>query len=204
MLINFHNRRTRNLSIVKERNIITKLIHGAEIKLEKGLIHIYTGPGKGKTTAALGLGLRAAGAGLKVHMIQFMKGRRYSEIDSVKLLPNFTIVQHGRDEFVSKEKPAKIDIELAKKGFSHAKDVVNNGKYDLVILDELNVVVDYNLIPLKDVIKLIEGKPEKLELILTGRDAHPDLVKVSDVVTEMLEIKHPYQQGILARKGIDF
>jgi cob(I)alamin adenosyltransferase len=175
-----------------------------EITLEKGLIHIYTGPGKGKTTAALGLGLRAAGAGLKVHMIQFMKGRRYSEIDSIKSLPNFTIVQHGRDEFVLKEKPAKIDIDLAKKGFSHTKDVVNNGKYDLVILDELNVVVDYNLIPLKDVIKLIEGKPEKLELILTGRDAHPDLVKVADVVTEMLEIKHPYQQGVLARKGIDF
>ena len=120
------------------------------------------------------------------------------------LLPNFTIVQHGRDEFVSKEKPAKVDIDLAKKGFSHAKDVVNNGKYDLLILDELNVVVDYNLIPLIDVIKLIEGKPEKLELILTGRDAHPDLVKVADVVTEMLEIKHPYKQGILARKGIDF
>ena len=190
--------------MIKERNIITKPIHGAEIPLEKGYVHVYTGPGKGKTTAALGLGMRAAGAGFKVHMIQFMKGRRYNEINSIETLSNFTISQHGRDEFVSKEKPEQIDIDLAKEGFTHAKDIINNGKYDLVILDEINVAVDYNLIPLEEVIKLIEGKPEKLELVLTGRDAHPELVKISDLVTELLEIKHPYQQGVLARNGIDF
>jgi cob(I)alamin adenosyltransferase len=153
---------------------------------------------------ALGLGLRAAGAGLKVHMIQFMKGRRYSEIDSIENLPNFSISQYGRDEFVSKEKPEQIDIDLAQEGFAHAKDVIKNTKYDMVILDELNVAVDYNLISLNDVIKLIEEKPEKLELVLTGRDAHPELVKIADVVTEMLEIKHPYQEGASARKGIEF
>ena len=116
--------------------------------MKKGYIHIYTGSGKGKTTAALGLGLRAVGAGFKVYMIQFMKGRRYSELDAVENLSNFTIVQHGRDEFVSKEKPEQIDIDLAQEGFAHAKDIIKNGKYDMVIFDEINVAVDYNLIPL--------------------------------------------------------
>ena len=172
--------------------------------MEKGYIHVYTGPGKGKTTAALGLGLRAAGAGFKVHMIQFMKGRRYSELDAIEKLPNFTFSQHGRDKFVSKEKPEKVDIDLAQKGFAHAKDIIKNTKYDMVILDELNVAIDYNLIAVDDVLKLLEEKPEKLEIVLTGRYAHPELVKIADVVTEMLEIKHPYQEGVTARKGVDF
>ena len=174
------------------------------MSLEKGYVHIYTGPGKGKTTAALGLGLRAAGAGFKVHMIQFMKGRKYNELDALENFPNFTFSQYGRDEFVNKENPEQIDIDLAQEGFKHARNVVKNEKYDMVILDEINVAIDYNLIFLKDVLKLIEEKPEKVELILTGRYAHPELVKVADVVTEMLEIKHPYQKGVTARKGIDF
>jgi cob(I)alamin adenosyltransferase len=172
--------------------------------LKKGYIHVYTGPGKGKTTAALGLGLRASGAGLKIHIIQFMKGRRYCEIETIEKINNFTISQHGRDEFVSKENPDQVDIDLAQKGFKYTKDIVNNGKYDMIILDEINVAVDYNLIALKDILKLLEEKPEKLELILTGRNAHPEIIKNADLVTEMLEIKHPYQQGITARKGIDF
>jgi len=192
------------LSIIKERNIIVKLIQSGEFSVEKGLVHIYTGSGKGKTTAALGLGLRAAGAGLKAHMIQFMKGRRYSELDALKNITNFTFVQYGRDEFVSKEKPEKIDIDLAQKGFNYAKAIVKSEKYDLVILDEINVAIDYDLIDLKDVLELIKEKPKKLELILTGRYAHPELVKIADLVTDMLEIKHPYQKGVKARKGIDF
>jgi cob(I)alamin adenosyltransferase len=172
--------------------------------LTKGYIHIYTGPGKGKTTAALGLGLRANGAGYKVHVIQFMKGRRYNEINAIEKLENFTISQHGRDEFVSKENPDKIDIDLAQKGFSYAKDVIKNKKFDMVILDEINVAVDYNLISEKDVINLIDNKPENLELVLTGRNAHPEFIRIADVVTEMLEIKHPYQHGIKAKEGIDF
>ena len=172
--------------------------------MKKGYIHVYTGPGKGKTTAAIGLGIRAAGAGMKVHMVQFMKGRRYSEIDTIEKIKNFTITQHGRDEFVSKEKPEQVDIDLAQEGFKYSKEIVNNGKYDMIILDEINVAVDYNLISLKDITKLIEEKPEKLELILTGRYAHPEIVRYADLVTEMLEIKHPYQQGVEARKGIDF
>jgi len=172
--------------------------------LKKGYIHVYTGPGKGKTTTALGLGLRAAGAGLKVYMIQFMKGRRYSELDSSENLKNFTIVQYGRDEFVSKEKPDQIDIDLAREGFAHAREIVKRGRYDLVILDEINVAVDYNLIALKDVLKLAEEKPDHVELVFTGRYAPPEMVKIADVVTEMLEIKHPYQEGALAREGIDY
>ncbi|HHH80214.1 MAG TPA: cob(I)yrinic acid a,c-diamide adenosyltransferase [Thermoplasmatales archaeon] len=174
------------------------------MSLKKGYIHIYTGNGKGKTTAALGLGLRAAGAGLKVYMIQFMKGRRYSEIDAVEQLQNFTIVQFGRDEFVSKENPEQIDVDLAQKGLKHAEEIIKKGEYDLVILDEINVAIDFNLVALKDVLKLVEEKPEKVELVLTGRYASPELVKHADLVTEMLEIKHPFQKGVLARKGIDY
>lgn len=174
------------------------------MSIKKGLIHIYTGNGKGKTTAAIGVGIRAIGDGLKVHMIQFMKGRRYSEIDALENIPNFTVVQHGRDEFVSKKNPDKIDIDLAKKGFEHAKKIVKSGEYDVVILDEINVAVDFDLIPLEDILHLIEEKPEKVELILTGRYAHPDVVKLADLVSEILEIKHPYQEGVQSRKGIDW
>jgi len=188
----------------KERNITNKLILRGGLSLKKGLIHVYTGPGKGKTTASLGLGLRAAGAGLNVYMIQFMKGRRYSELESIEKLKNFTIVQHGRDEFVNKKNPEQIDVDLAQEGFSHAKEIIKKEDIDLLILDEINVAVDFNLISIDDVLKFIEEKPEKLELVLTGRYAHPEIVKVADLVTEMLEIKHPYQQGVQARKGIDF
>ena len=172
--------------------------------LEKGLIHIYTGNGKGKTTSAIGLGVRATGNGLKVYMIQFMKGRRYSEIDALEVIPNFTVFQSGRDEFVSKENPEKIDIDLAREGFEHAKKIINAGKHDLVILDEINVAVDFNLIPLEDVLKLLEEKPGKVELVLTGRYANPEIVRMADLVSEILEIKHPYQEGVQSRKGIDW
>ena len=172
--------------------------------LEKGFIHIYTGNGKGKTTTAIGLGIRATGNGLKVYMIQFMKGRRYSEIDALEHISNFTVFQSGRDEFVSKENPEQIDIDLAIKGFEHAKKIINEGKHDLVILDEINVAVDFNLIPLDDVLKLLEEKPEKVEIVLTGRYANPEMVRQADLVSEILEIKHPYQEGLQSRKGIDW
>jgi len=171
--------------------------------LENGMVHIYTGTGKGKTTAALGLALRAIGAGLQVYMIQFMKGNPYSELESIKAIPNFTIKQFGREEFVSKDNPASIDIQYARQGFKHAQEIVTCGQYDLVILDEINVAMDYNLITIPEVLSLIDNKPVHTELVLTGRYAPPQVVKVADLVTEMLEIKHPYHQGILARKGID-
>jgi cob(I)alamin adenosyltransferase len=174
------------------------------MSLKKGFIHVYTGDGKGKTTAAIGLGIRATGEGLKVLMIQFMKGRRYSELDVLQHIKNFTVVQFGRDEFVSKEKPEQIDIDLAQKGFAYAKETMQKDAYDLLILDEINVAVDFNLIALKDVIELLETKPETLELVLTGRYASPDVIKHADLVSEILEIKHPYQKGVQSRKGIDW
>ena len=172
--------------------------------MKSGLIHVYTGNGKGKKTAALGLGLRAAGAGFKVHMIQFMKGRRYHELNAIDELDNFTLTQHGRDEFVSKENPEQIDIDMAQEGFSYAKKLIKEQKHQMLILDEINVAVDFNLINLNDVLTLIDNKPGELELVLTGRYAHPDIIKRADVVSEILEIKHPYQEGIEARAGIDF
>ncbi len=170
----------------------------------KGLIHVYTGNGKGKTTAAIGLGIRAVGNGLKVIMIQFMKGRRYSELDALPQVKNFTVVQFGRDEFVSKNNPENIDIDLARKGLLFAQDILQKGEYDVVILDEINVTVDYTLISVDDVLQLMKQKPDTMELILTGRYAHPEIIKHADLVSEVLEIKHPYQKGIPCRKGIDW
>ncbi len=174
------------------------------MSLTKGLIHVYTGNGKGKTTAAIGLGIRAVGNGLKVIMIQFMKGRRYSELDALSQVKNFTVVQFGRDEFVSKNNPEKIDCDLAKKGLLYAQDILQKGEYDVVILDEINVAVDYTLIPIDDVLRLMKQKPDTTELILTGRYAHPEIIKHADLVSEILEIKHPYQKGTPCRKGIDW
>jgi cob(I)alamin adenosyltransferase len=172
--------------------------------VKKGYIHVYTGNGKGKTTSAIGLGIRVTGAGLKVHLLQFMKGRRYSELNTLDKIKNFTYSQHGRDEFVNKKKPEKIDIDMAQEGFKYAKKLIKSNKYDLIILDEINVAVDFNLIDIEDVLKLIMGKPEKLELVLTGRYVNPKIIKTAEYVTEMLEIMHPYQKGVQARKGFDF
>jgi cob(I)alamin adenosyltransferase len=172
--------------------------------LKQGLVQVYTGDGKGKTTAAMGLGLRAVGAGLSVYMIQFMKGRRYSEIDAIEKIKGFTVVQFGRDEFVSKKDPEKIDMDLARKGLDHAKKIIKDGKSDVVILDEINVALDYNLVSLEEVLQLVKGKPANMELILTGRYAPKGLMDIADLVTNVGEVKHPYQKGMQSRKGIDW
>jgi cob(I)alamin adenosyltransferase len=173
--------------------------------MEKGLIQVYTGNGKGKTTAALGLALRAVGHGLKVLMIQFMKGNiQYGELESAKRLsPYLTIHQMGRETFVSKTNPDPVDIEWAQKGFVLAKEAISSGNYNLVILDEINVAVDYGLISLTELLHLLDSKPGNVELILTGRNASPEILQRADLVTEMVERKHYYTKNIASRKGIE-
>ncbi len=176
-----------------------------EENLGLGMIHVYTGDGKGKTTSSIGLGIRAAGHGFKVYMIQFMKGQiNYGELETVKLIPNFEIRQFGRPDFVDKNNPEEIDIQLAKEGLAHAKDIVSAGEVDMLILDEVNVAVEWGLFSYREILELIKNKPKNMELVLTGRHAPREFIELADTVTEMKEIKHPYMEGITARKGIEF
>lgn len=173
-------------------------------KLDKGLIQIYTGDGKGKTTAALGVALRAIGHGLRVYMIQFMKGDiDYGEIKAVKKLENFEIIQFGRPDFVNRENPENIDIKLANEALAHAREVMRKREYDILILDEINVAVNFGLIEVQDVLNILNSKPENMELILTGRYAPPEILEKSDLITEMKCIKHPHDKGVVAREGIE-
>ncbi len=175
-------------------------------KLKLGLVQVYTGDGKGKTTAALGLAFRAIGHGMKVFVIQFMKGSVfYGELKTAQMLsPYITIVQKGREEFVNKENPDPIDIKLAQEGVKLAEDIMRKNEHDILILDEINVAVDYNLVSLEQVLNLIHNKPKDMELVLTGRYAHPEIIKNADLVTEMVEIRHYYaEKGIDARDGIE-
>ena len=175
------------------------------IKTAKGLVIVITGNGKGKTTAAFGQALRAIGQGYKVFVLQFMKGRKYGEfIAAEKYLPHLTIRMSGLDSFVMRDNPAAIDIELAQKGLDTAQKAINSGKYDMVILDEINVVLDFQLIALPKVIELIKNKPAGLDLILTGRYASPEIIELADTVSEIKEIKHHYAAGIKDRAGIEY
>jgi cob(I)alamin adenosyltransferase len=170
-----------------------------------GTVQVYTGDGKGKTTAALGLALRAVGHGLSVYVLQFMKGSsNYGELTSAAKLQGFIIEQSGRDEFVDKKNPAQVDIDLAAQGLEKARAAVAGGDYDIVILDEINVAVDFGLISIEDVLSLIETRPRHVELVLTGRSAHPNVVRAADLVSEVLNIKHHYDSGVEAREGIEF
>ena len=171
---------------------------------KKSLVMVYTGDGKGKTTASLGLALRNLGHGAKVAMIQFMKGRTYGELIAAKNLPNFEIIMSGRDEFVSKEEPAEIDIKMAREGFAKAEEFINSGRYDMIILDEINVALDYELVSVPEVLNLIKNRPKHVDLVLTGRYVPAAIIEVADLVSEVQEIKHHYQKGIEARQGIEF
>ena len=169
----------------------------------KGYIQIYTGNGKGKTTAAFGLALRAVGAGLKVYIAQFVKGVEYSELESVKRLSDsITLKQYGLGFFVNRE-PDKEDIRAAREGLKEVRGIMCSGGYDLVILDEANVAVYHDLFSVEDLLEFMRAKPENVELVITGRRADPRVMEAADLVTEMKEIKHYYHGGVEARIGIE-
>jgi cob(I)alamin adenosyltransferase len=171
---------------------------------KEGLIMVYTGDGKGKTTAAVGQALRALGHGYRVYMIHFMKGRDYGEFLAAERLPQLTVDRAGRDVFVKRDHPDPVDVELARDGFARAAKAINSGEYDLVVLDEINVAIDYGLIPEGDLWQLLEQRRPDVDLILTGRGASPELVKRADMVSEVLMIKHHYNSGVTQRKGIEY
>lgn len=170
----------------------------------KGLVMVYTGEGKGKTTAAVGQALRALGHGYRVYMIHFMKGRDYGEFLAAEKFPHLVIDRAGRDSFVKRDNPDPIDVELARDGYSRALKAVESGEYDLVVLDEIIVAVDFGLIPEGELWALLEQKPPGVDLVLTGRGATPELVKRADLVSEVLKIKHHYDSGVADRKGIEY
>lgn len=176
--------------------------------LEHGYIQIYTGDGKGKTTALLGLALRALGHGWKVLVIQFTKGdsgTTYGEIASAgKFLKNLEVHQFGMDRVVYKHNVCMEDYKEAKKGWELAKQAIQSGEYQLVILDELNICVAMNMIKVSEVKDVLLNKPESLEIVLTGRYAHPELVALAHLVTEMKPIKHYFDMGVMARQGIEY
>ena len=172
---------------------------------DRGLVEIFTGDGKGKTSAALGIALRALGHNLRVHIIFFMKGGYpYSERQTLAQLPNISFSSFGQDSFVDPNNIKPEAKEEARKGLDKTREVMHSGNYDVVILDELNVAVSWKLLETSEVLELIENKPRKVELILTGRYADPRLIDAADLVTEMVTVKHPYDRGIKARGGIDY
>lgn len=173
--------------------------------LEKGYIQIYTGNGKGKTTAALGLALRAAGCGVRTCIVQFMKGQHYSELDAVKLLGGLvTIEQFGHPSFCRMvDPPDPEDVKRAKEAFARLEAIMDSGECRILIADEIVTSMKFGLISEEDVLDLMKKKPETMELILTGRGATENLIQAADLVTEMVEIKHYYQKGIQARCGIE-
>jgi cob(I)alamin adenosyltransferase len=173
--------------------------------LERGLVQVYTGNGKGKTTAALGLALRAVGRKLRVCMIQFVKGTEPcgEHLAATLLAPYLTIIQTGHKGWLGRKKPGPEATSCARKAFDMAKEAVTGVEYDLVILDEINMAVSYDLVSVEELLQLIRDKDEHVELVLTGRYAAPEILEASDLVTEMREVKHYFKAGVTARIGIE-
>ncbi len=169
----------------------------------KGYLQVYTGDGKGKTTAALGLALRGAGAGLKVLIAQFMKKGDYSEINALRRFSDLiTVKQFGRGKFI-KGRPSEEDIRIARQGLVEIRTALATGAHDIVIMEEANVAVSCGLFSLQELLDIVAAKPDGTELVVTGRNAPPELIEQADLVTEMKAIKHYYQQGVSARIGIE-
>lgn len=170
--------------------------------MKRGLVHIYTGNGKGKSTAAFGLAARAAGAGLRVVILQFIKGRAYSELKSLRMIPRIRVVQCGRGCFIRRT-PGPADIACARKGLGLARAYLTRGEHDLVILDEIGCALGLGLLDAAEIASLIRDREPSVELVLTGRSCPRSLYRHADYVTEMREVKHPYRRGVQARRGIE-
>ena len=175
------------------------------MKLKKGYTHVYTGNGKGKTTAAIGLAIRAAGAGLRVYFLQIMKNFPYSELKSLEAFrPDIIVEQAGDDAFVlEKREPNESEKSEIKRALKDVIDLMKQKTYDVFVLDEICVATYFKLLTAKEILDIIEQKPDDVELVLTGRYCPEEVISRADLVTEMKEIKHYYQQGVLSRKGID-
>jgi cob(I)alamin adenosyltransferase len=188
-----------------------------------GLIHVYTGDGKGKTTAALGLALRAAGHGMRTYIGQFMKGQDYGELESAKMLVTaenngtdlshlslLTIERFGKPTFIhisadgTQSTATEQDVRMAQEGLAAVRQAMLSNAYDIVVMDEINVALYFRLLAVQDVLKVIDEKPQEVELVLTGRRVPQEILDRADYVTEMRQIKHPYERGIQARKGVEF
>jgi cob(I)alamin adenosyltransferase len=178
---------------------------GKQGSIGKGYVQVYTGNGKGKTTAALGLAFRAMGCGLKTYVGQFMKGQKCSELDAAKTVSEYiTIEQYGKTGFTrDKEHPDAESLKNAKKGLAKARKAITSGKYDIIVLDEINTAHFFRLITVEEMLELVKMKPDGIELVFTGRYAPQELIEAADLVTEMVEIKHYYRKGLTSRKGIE-
>ncbi len=174
-----------------------------EKQLSKGYVQVYTGDGKGKSTAALGLALRASGHGLRTYVGQFMKGQHYGELEALRDHPHITIEQYGDVRCIRREEVTAEHIAQAHQGLERAREATLSGKYDVVVLDEVNVTIWFGLLAVEEVLALLDQRPEQVEMILTGRRAPQELIERADLVTEMREVKHYYQQGVMARQGIE-
>ncbi len=172
-------------------------------KNEKKYVQVYTGDGKGKTTAAIGLAVRASGYGMKTYIGQFMKGQHYGELTALKKNPFITIEQYGNPKCIRKKDITQKHITRARAGLEKALNAMLSDRYDILVLDEINVAVWYNLVTIEDVLEFLDKRPDHIEVILTGRNAPDELLEVADIISEMKKIKHYYDDGILARKGIE-
>ena len=171
--------------------------------MKKGYIQVYTGDGKGKTTASLGLSLRAAGAGLRVYIAQFLKSGDYSEIKALGRFEDLiTVEQFGLGRFI-KNRPSDEDIAAGARGIAKIKQVLSEGRHDVVIAEEGNTAAACGVFPVETLVELIESRPESVELVITGRGAAPEVIERADLVTEMQAVKHYYEQGVMARVGIE-
>ena len=176
-------------------------------ELHRGLIIVNTGPGKGKTTAAMGTGLRAAGNGMKVLMLQFLKGSwHYGELDAVKSFGDkFIMKQMGRGFVkIGGAETDPEDIRLVEQAWEEAREAIFSGQWDIVILDEINYAISYGMLDPARVVEALRQKPDQVHVILTGRNAHPSIVEIADTVTEMKQVKHAYEKGVMAQRGIEY